>query len=1447
MAADLNRSSIPFYDYHQLPTKGITQSCDYINSWKSNTGKMPTSSETAVSSSRPKTDQFLCQDHYDLHAAAELAGCRYNSCSSNESFENNQSFPKISFPKNRGCQKTAGQNHTASANELGAPLFTDTDYPGKQLAKSSILNSQYPPTKEGPATCCKHSGQKEPLEPFQNSFNEISEDLSCTDVSFSKYVEVPYPGDCSLLPSTIRNPNKAIFTIDAKTSQILTANEMACALFGYNRADMICRCLTDLVQLKRKDQQTIMESYLQPSGQVISIAGKVVEAIDKDGLVLPVSLWMKRVDYNKKSRCLVAMEPIHRLICSIYFDIKGEIIRCDEKLSCFFGYSNNEDINGANITQLIPAFKLPKLFQRLTKNIKKQRATGKTLDGSIFPLTIHVHPIDTASDEEDNSLRQDSACRLTSIFEGVVCIFSTITGLITFFPDGTIHSINHHFALMLFGYSSSELIGKTISTLIPDFYSIVSSMNVSSSNHCNSSLLKNSVSETSTLSKKGKRKGSKRATLEGNIAHHKHQEMLKENQFMERNAEEKGTLDFSDWMKDVEELKPESSSTPYRSSKSLNHNEITPSVIDEDLLFLPSVKMKDRQHEPILTKDLFSNPEESSVVILEPDPLEGITRKPEESKCVPDVGIAKAHSALSVEEQQHDGDDGGGDHVCNQFEDGAKTAKDLKTSKITSIEDTKTPVESNLYISGNTENTPGEKLFHNKSLHLENTSPPDQNLNDKADENLLTEAIVIKHDNSFLCKTKLCSRTQSVGSELTLIESKMKALQVDCELLPSEFGSDNNLDNERFNENVVAADGIGDVNDRKKTLTRKREVDKKEPNINLINRMSVSLTESVSKQAPPSNYKLRRRRSFKALPPRKMCFERSKTDKMLASSEDSEEDSFELLEKEIQKSCQGKEYDEDLLDSGDILSSFGSSKKTEDMLQKSLVIPDIVESPTGSNKTQLSKLAFDNVPVPDPRLHETVISEAVLKTSVVKHLSPNYQKTAMRNSHIQRNKTKSEMDDVPEDSESVQENLSNLDEFTDGEFSGMCVHKDGSYIGINFAINPMLLESGELMFCMWVSQDLENASVASLRAGFTSCSNDESIHSEDLSCSSHGGFGGGTKCNGDGEESYPLCKAYDLNYQNLRTIGHGAFGFVVVSLNKSSDTEVIVKYILRSKVLTENWRDDPVHGRIPLEASMLTQLSHPNIVQVLDVFDSKDYVLMVMEKHGSGMDLFEFIEHKPNLDEPLDSYIFRQIVSAVAYLHRAGIVHRDLKDENIIVNEQFHIKLIDFGSAAYIEPEKMFATFCGTVEYCSPEVLMGNWYEGPELEVWSMGVTLYTLVYGENPFFTVDDILECNFNPPYQVSEYLTDLLHWMMLPDPADRMNIEELEHDTWVFQPLNIENYSWAQVMHHEPSMTTSDYNVNYEPVSYADIFSLSCAPRISSVRPFTRQSTRPHYLSY
>ncbi|XP_015492776.1 PAS domain-containing serine/threonine-protein kinase isoform X6 [Parus major] len=166
----------------------------------------------------------------------------------------------------------------------------------------------------------------------------------------------------------------------------------------------------------------------------------------------------------------------------------------------------------------------------------------------------------------------------------------------------------------------------------------------------------------------------------------------------------------------------------------------------------------------------------------------------------------------------------------------------------------------------------------------------------------------------------------------------------------------------------------------------------------------------------------------------------------------------------------------------------------------------------------------------------------------------------------------------------------------------------------------------------------------------------------------------------------------------------------------------------------------------------------------------------------------------------------QELVSAVGYLHCRNILHRDIKDENIVIAEDFTIKLVDFGSAAYLEPGKLFYTFCGTIEYCSPEVLSGKPYHGPELEMWSLGITLYTLVLGENPFCELEEALAAVLSPPRPVSEGLMDLLAGLLHPAPEQRMTLATLAQDPWLRQPVNLADYTWEEVFASaEPAQTS------------------------------------------
>ena len=272
---------------------------------------------------------------------------------------------------------------------------------------------------------------------------------------------------------------------------------------------------------------------------------------------------------------------------------------------------------------------------------------------------------------------------------------------------------------------------------------------------------------------------------------------------------------------------------------------------------------------------------------------------------------------------------------------------------------------------------------------------------------------------------------------------------------------------------------------------------------------------------------------------------------------------------------------------------------------------------------------------------------------------------------------------------------------------------------------------------------------------------------------------------------------YERNYHTLKSIGKGAFGFVKLATRKADKQEVVVKFIIRAKVLRNCWVDDKALGPVPLEVAQLGRLNHPNIVKMVDFYQNAEFLQMVMEKHGNCMDLFEYVARKPKDDERLCSYIFRQVVSAVGYLHARNIVHLDIKPENIIINQQFQVKLIDFGCAAILQPGKEFETFCGSMPYCSPEVLRGNKYKGPELDLWSLGVTLYTLVFGENPFYDVEETIRCQLRLPDPVSDDLFHVLHCLLNPIVEERATIVDIQRDTWVWQYIELSQYLWEEVL--------------------------------------------------
>lgn len=258
-------------------------------------------------------------------------------------------------------------------------------------------------------------------------------------------------------------------------------------------------------------------------------------------------------------------------------------------------------------------------------------------------------------------------------------------------------------------------------------------------------------------------------------------------------------------------------------------------------------------------------------------------------------------------------------------------------------------------------------------------------------------------------------------------------------------------------------------------------------------------------------------------------------------------------------------------------------------------------------------------------------------------------------------------------------------------------------------------------------------------------------------------------------------------FKVVKKMGEGAYGKVVLAEHKDDPFyRVIIKCIDKQRILVDTWVRDRQLGTIPSEIQVMATLNHephPNIMRIVDYFEDPDYYYLETPVFGDppAIDLFDYIEIKHDMCELDCQLIFKQVVLAIYHLHKHGIVHRDIKDENIIVNERGVVKLIDFGSAGYVKLGP-FDVFVGTIDYASPEVLRGEKYEGKPQDIWALGILLYTLLYKENPFYNVDEIMEGELKVPHVVSEKLLNLIEKLLVRDVEKRPTITDVAEHPWL-----------------------------------------------------------------
>ncbi|XP_042167541.1 hormonally up-regulated neu tumor-associated kinase homolog A isoform X2 [Oncorhynchus tshawytscha] len=260
------------------------------------------------------------------------------------------------------------------------------------------------------------------------------------------------------------------------------------------------------------------------------------------------------------------------------------------------------------------------------------------------------------------------------------------------------------------------------------------------------------------------------------------------------------------------------------------------------------------------------------------------------------------------------------------------------------------------------------------------------------------------------------------------------------------------------------------------------------------------------------------------------------------------------------------------------------------------------------------------------------------------------------------------------------------------------------------------------------------------------------------------------------------------NYLIGRKLGEGSFAKVREGLHAMTGEKVAVKVIDKRKAK----KDSYVTKNLRREGHIQQMIRHPNITQLLDILETENSYYLVMELCPGG-NIMNRIYDKKKLDERETQKYVRQLVMAVEHLHRAGVVHRDLKIENLLLDEQDSIKLIDFGLSncagilGYSDP---FSTQCGSPAYAAPELLSRKKY-GPKVDVWSIGVNMYAMLTGSLPF-TVEPfslralhqkMVDKDMNPlPPSLSTAAICLLKKLLEPDPAKRPNIHQVMVDSWL-----------------------------------------------------------------
>ncbi|XP_057960228.1 CBL-interacting serine/threonine-protein kinase 7 [Malania oleifera] len=299
-------------------------------------------------------------------------------------------------------------------------------------------------------------------------------------------------------------------------------------------------------------------------------------------------------------------------------------------------------------------------------------------------------------------------------------------------------------------------------------------------------------------------------------------------------------------------------------------------------------------------------------------------------------------------------------------------------------------------------------------------------------------------------------------------------------------------------------------------------------------------------------------------------------------------------------------------------------------------------------------------------------------------------------------------------------------------------------------------------------------------------------------------------------------------YQMGRLLGRGSFAKVYRARSIADGGSVAIKVIDKSKTV-----DAAMEPRILREVAAMRGLRHSNILGIREVMATKSKIYLVMEL-AEGGDVFSKIRRCGRLSETAARRYFQQLVAALHYCHQNGVAHRDIKPQNLLLDQNNNIKVSDFGLSALPEQLQhgLLHTACGTPAYAAPEVVCRRGYDGAKADAWSCGVILFVFLAGYLPF---DDsnlvnmyrkIHHRDYRFPAWMSKSARWVVHQLLDPNPQTRMSIEVLMNTPWFKKSLQ-----FSQISTYDSELVTEkDFPTSI--LNAFDIISLSSGLDLSGL---------------